>query len=228
MSPAQEAHPEDGRAHRLGRPSTPRLSVDKIGHEALALLEEEGFLSLPRLAERLGVRQSAFYKHVSSRADIVELARGALSERVVLGPLSGDLPTLVTQVFDTLRTTYQSVPALLPLILVQPVTNLKVLAIYDRIAQALLAAGIPDRFILPAIEAIDSAAIGAAQDMQTMENALKVPDPNAMEFPHLLRAQTATAQERIDRFDFLARTLAAGLTATAMPTATGRPPADAS
>ncbi|MFJ3957398.1 TetR/AcrR family transcriptional regulator [Arthrobacter sp. NPDC090010] len=215
MSPAQQAHPDGGRSHRLGRPSTPRLNVEKIGHEALALLEEEGVLSLPRLAERLGVRQSAFYKHVASRADIVELARGALAERMVFPRPSRDLPVLVTQLFDSLLDTYRGVPAILPLILVQPVTNPGVLAVYERIAEALLAAGVPDSLVLPAVEAIDSAAIGAALDTQAMENAWSVPQEQAAGFPHLVRVQTALASGGVDRFGFLARTLAEGLKVTA-------------
>ncbi|MGO4455115.1 TetR/AcrR family transcriptional regulator [Arthrobacter sp. RAF14] len=214
MNPPQAAEPQGGRVHRLGRPSVPRLTVDKIGQEALALLEEEGILSLPRLAERLGVRQSAFYKHVSSRAEIVELARGALAERTVFGKLSRQLDVLVVEVFESLLKTYQSVPALLPLILVQPVTNPEALAIYERIATALCSAGVPDRLVLPTIEAIDSAAIGAALDTQAMENAWQVPEGSRADFPGLVQAQEATARDRSDRFDFLARTLAAGLSVT--------------
>jgi len=219
MNPPQAAEPQGGRVHRLGRPSVPRLTVDKIGHEALALLEEEGALSLPRLAERLGVRQSAFYKHVTSRADIVELARGALAERTVFGKLSRQLDVLVVEVFEALLKTYQGVPALLPLILVQPVTNAEALAVYEQIASALLDAGVPDRLVLPTIEAIDSAAIGAALDTQAMENAWQVPEDSHGDFRNLVRAQEAVAKDRSDRFDFLARTLAAGLSVTAAPEA---------
>ncbi|MBO9704404.1 MAG: TetR/AcrR family transcriptional regulator C-terminal domain-containing protein [Arthrobacter sp.] len=219
MNPPQAAEPEGGRVHRLGRPSVPRLTVDKIGQEALALLEEEGVLSLPRLAERLGVRQSAFYKHVSSRADIIELARGVLAERTAFGKLSRRLDVLVVEIFESLLKTYQGVPALLPLILVQPVTNPEVLGIYERIATALREAGVPDRLVLPTIEAIDSAAIGAALDTQAMEDAWQVPEHRRADFPSLVRAQEAAAQDRSDRFGFLARTLAAGLSVTAAPEA---------
>jgi AcrR family transcriptional regulator len=202
---------------RMGRPSTPRLSLHAIGHEALALLEEEGVLSLPRLAERLGVRQSAFYKHVSGRSDIVELARGALAERIPLPRLSGDLDTLVHQVFDVLRRTYQTVPALLPLILVQPMTHPEALAVYDRIAAAFEAAGVPKHLVLPAVETLDSAAIGAALDALTIESMWTFTDDQAAAFPNLAGARDALSTRPVDRFGFLADTLAAGLKRTAVP-----------
>ncbi|MEA5455145.1 TetR/AcrR family transcriptional regulator C-terminal domain-containing protein [Sinomonas sp. JGH33] len=214
---ARAADAENGEVHRLGRPRVPRLSLERIGHEALAMLEEEGTLSLPRLAERLGVRQSAFYKHVSGRAEIVELARGALAERAPLPEPAADFAELVRGTFHALRGTYQSVPALLPLILTQPVSNPAALAIYDRLAAAFGAAGVSGHLILPAIEAIDSAAIGAALDSLTIEAAWQVPPGKAASFPHLVAAQEALAARSVDRFAFLAETLAAGLASAASP-----------
>ncbi|MDQ4504384.1 hypothetical protein [Sinomonas sp. ASV322] len=205
----------DADVHRLGRPRVPRLSLERIGHEALALLEEEGTLSLPRLAERLGVRQSAFYKHVSGRAEIVELARGALAERAPAFEPAADFAQLVRGTFNALRSAYETVPALLPLILVQPVSNPTALAIYDRLAAAFGEAGVPRHLVLPAIEAIDSAAIGAALDSLTIETAWQVPERDAASFPHLVAAQEALAARRVDRFAFLADTLAAGLASAA-------------
>lgn len=212
---SQAADDQATPVRRMGRPSTPRLSLHAIGHEALALLEEEGVLSLPRLAERLGVRQSAFYKHVSGRSDIVELARGALAQRVPLPKLSADLDTLVRQVFDVLRRTYQTVPALLPLILVQPMTHPDALAVYDRMAAALEAAGVPKHLVLPAVETIDSAAIGSALDSLTIESMWRFTDEQAADFPNLAGARNALSARRVDRFEFLADTLAAGLKRTA-------------
>lgn len=200
---------------RLGRPRTPRLSRKAIGRAALAMLEEEGSLSLPRLAERLGVRQSSFYKHVTGRQEIIELARGALVDRVQAPELSTDsLDAVIRQTFDALRNAYREVPALLPLMLAQPVSHPAALELYDRFAAAFEQAGTPAHLIIPALETLDSAAIGATLDAYTMEAAWKIDDEDRSQYPHLSGAQEAVSAERVDRFAFLADVLSAGLRAT--------------
>jgi AcrR family transcriptional regulator len=200
---------------RLGRPRTPRLSRKEIGRAALAMFEEEGSLSLPRLAERLGVRQSSFYKHVTGRQEIIELARGALVDRVPVPEFGADnLDAVIRQTFDALRKAYRQVPALLPLMLAQPVSHPAALALYDRFAAAFELAGTPVHLIIPALETLDSAAIGATLDAYTMEAAWKIEDEDQPRYPHLSAAQEAVSAERVDRFAFLADVLSAGLRAT--------------
>lgn len=196
----------------MGRPLTPRLSRKVIGREAIALFVEEGALSIPRLAERLGVRQSSFYKHVSGRQEIIELARGHLVDLVPTPtPAPHDLNGTVRQIFESLRSAYCLVPALLPELLTQPVTNLAALELYDSFAKALEQAGCPLHLVIPSIEAIDSAAIGASMDALTMENAWAIEDKDRPNLPSLSAAQQALTTHHIDRFAFLADILAAGL-----------------
>lgn len=179
------------------------------------MLENEGSISIPRLAESLGVRQSSFYKHVTGRQEIIELARGALVDRVPLPKLStANLDDVIRQTFDALRTGYRQVPALLPLMLTQPVSHPAALELYDRFAAAFQAAGTPAHLIIPALESIDSAAIGATLDAYTMEAAWDIPDADRPQYPHLSAAQAAVATEHVDRFAFLADVLSAGLRAT--------------
>jgi AcrR family transcriptional regulator len=200
---------------RIGRPRTPRLSRKAIGRAALEMLEHEGSISIPRLAESLGVRQSSFYKHVTGRQEIIELARGALVDRVPPPQLSADsLEGVIRETFDALRTAYRQVPALLPLMLTQPVSHPAALELYDRFAAAFQLAGTPAHLIIPALESIDSAAIGATLDAYTMEAAWDIPDADRTQYPHLAAAQAAVAAKHVDRFAFLADVLAAGLRAT--------------
>jgi AcrR family transcriptional regulator len=200
---------------RIGRPRTPRLSRKAIGRAALEMLENEGSISIPRLAESLGVRQSSFYKHVTGRQEIIELARGALVDRVPPPQLSADsLEGVIRETFDALRTAYRQVPALLPLMLTQPVSHPAALELYDRFAAAFQLAGTPAHLIIPALESIDSAAIGATLDAYTMEAAWDIPDADRTQYPHLAAAQAAVAAKHVDRFAFLADVLAAGLRAT--------------
>ena len=199
---------------QLGRPRTPRLSRQAIGAAALALFEEEEGLSLPRLAERLGVRQSSFYKHVTGRQEIIELARGSLVDRVRLPQtVSEDLNGLIRQIFEALRSTYSQVPALLPQLLTQPVSNPAALALYDRFAESFVRAGVPIHLVIPTLETLDSAAIGASLDALTMESAWSITEEDRARFPHLSAAQQAVAIRRVDRFAFLADVLSAGLRA---------------
>ncbi|AUZ34604.1 hypothetical protein C3B78_09155 [Arthrobacter sp. PGP41] len=199
---------------RIGRPRTPRLSRKQIGREALAMFEEESGLSIPRLAERLGVRQSSFYKHVTGRDDIIELARGSLADRVHVPDLTAaNLEVLIRQIFDALRTAYSLAPALLPLLLAQPVSHPAALALYDKFAEAFLRVGVPDHLIIPTLETLDSAAIGASLDAITMESAWDIPEPHRADFPHLSAAQQAVTTSHMDRFAFLADVLSVGLKA---------------
>jgi AcrR family transcriptional regulator len=199
---------------QLGRPRTPRLSRKAIGRAALEMIEEEESLSIPRLAERLGVRQSSFYKHVTGRQEIIELARGALVERAPKPELtSGSLDDVIRQTFEALRTAYSLAPALLPLLLTQPVSHPAALEAYDRFAEAFELAGTPRHLVLPALETLDSAAIGASLDAITMESAWSIKDEDQGTYPHLIAAQKAVAQHPVDRFTFLADVLSAGLRA---------------
>ncbi len=201
----------------MGRPPTPLLSRSSIAEGALALLQEEGSFSLPRLAARLGVRQSSFYKHVSGRAEIIELVRGTLVARLDLDLSDADdLETVIRRIFDLLRRGYASVPALVPLMLDQPVTHPEVLALYDGFAGKLAAVGVPVDLVLPTLEALDSAAIGAALDAISIESAWQLPEDGSTAFPHLAAAQQASATDQELRFRFLADVLVAGLRSTTL------------
>lgn len=199
---------------QLGRPRTPRLSRKAIGRAALAMFEEEESLSIPRLAERLGVRQSSFYKHVKGRQEIIELARGSLVDRLPMpDQVPQDLDGLIRQTFEVLKSTYSLVPALLPLLLRQPVSHPAALALYDRFAESFVRAGVPIHLVLPTLEGLDSAAIGASLDAMTMESAWNIKEEDRENFPHLAAAQQALATHQVDRFAFLADVLSAGLRA---------------
>ncbi|WP_314196425.1 hypothetical protein [uncultured Arthrobacter sp.] len=199
---------------RMGRPRIPRLSRKAIGREALMMFEEEEGLSIPRLAERLGVRQSSFYKHVTGRQEIIELARGSLVDRVRIPESApADVDTAIRQIFEALRSAYSQVPALLPLLLAQPVSHPAALALYDRFAGTFVSTGVPAHLVIPTLETLDSAAIGASLDAITMESAWSISEEDRPSFPHLSAVQQALATVQVDRFAFLADVLSAGLRA---------------
>ncbi|MFP3480430.1 hypothetical protein SB780_36875, partial [Burkholderia sp. SIMBA_057] len=89
-------------------------------------------------------------------------------ERMLVPELaSHDLDLLIRQIFDSLRTAYSLAPALLPLLLTQPVSHPAALALYDKFAEAFSRAGVPDHLLIPTLETLDSAAIGASLDAIT-------------------------------------------------------------
>lgn len=64
----------------------PRLTLDRIVAEALALLDEEGVarLTMRRLAERLGTGSTTLYWHVKTKDDVLDLAMDAVFGEVAL------------------------------------------------------------------------------------------------------------------------------------------------
>ena len=68
----------------MARPSAPILSAENIAKAALALMDATGEFTISAVAERLGVRPSSLYKHVSGRHDIVEGIRALAMSEVAL------------------------------------------------------------------------------------------------------------------------------------------------
>lgn len=190
----------------------------RIAEAAREMLQEEGSFSMPRLARRLGVRQSSFYKHVSGRGEIIELVRGSVVENMDTD-LSGtdDLESVIRRIFDLLRRGYSSVPALVPLMLDQPVTHPTVLALYDAFAARLLETGVPGELVLSILETLDSAAIGAALDAISIESAWQLPEDGAESFPHLDAVQRLSTTDQGLRFRILVDVLVAGIRSTLPP-----------
>ena len=68
----------------MARPSTPILSAEKIAQTALELVDVTGEFTVGAVADRLGVRPSSLYNHVSGRDDIVEGMRTLAMSEVAL------------------------------------------------------------------------------------------------------------------------------------------------
>ncbi|NUP02921.1 MAG: TetR family transcriptional regulator [Nonomuraea sp.] len=69
----------------------PRLTLDRIVAEAVALLDEEGVarLTMRRLAERLGTGSTTLYWHVKTKEDVLDLALDAVFAEVPLPGATG-------------------------------------------------------------------------------------------------------------------------------------------
>lgn len=170
----------------MARPRSPLLSVDAIVTAALALVDETGDFSFPRVARRLGVSQSALYHHIDNREHIVELMRG----RVFGAPTPVDVENLPWE--DALRALVRAYrgcmvahPRLVPHLITQTVQDLGVIGIYEDMAVVLERAGLGRAALVPAISTIDYLVLGSALDVTAPEVVWAPPEGR---FPVLSRA----------------------------------------
>lgn len=78
MSKATETDKVSSTARpRRGRPTSAKLTQDRIAEAALELIDERGWdsLTMTALATRLHVRAPSLYHHIESQADLIHLVR---------------------------------------------------------------------------------------------------------------------------------------------------------
>ncbi len=196
----------------MARPLVPLISIDALVTAALALVDEAGDFSLPKLAKRIGVSQSSIYNHVSGREEILELMRGRIIAESPYALGDGeDWEAALRAIVRSYRDAFARHPRLAPLLVLQTVQDDQVLALYENLAVALEGAGFRGRDVVSAISTIDSFALGFALD-------LAAPDvvwaPPAQGYPTLTGAltQAGPPEERGEAaFDFGLEILIAGL-----------------
>ncbi|MUN63170.1 TetR/AcrR family transcriptional regulator [Kocuria sediminis] len=201
----------------MARPRSPLLSVDAIVTAALALVDETGDFSFPKVARRLGVSQSALYNHIDNREHIVELMRG----RVFAAPAPVDLENSPWE--DALRALVRAYrgctvahPRLVPLLITQTVQDLGVIGIYEDMAVVLERAGLGREAVVPAISTIDYLVLGSALDLTAPEVVWAPPEG---QYPVLSRAIAGlgSVEERADAaFSFGLEVLVAGVRTQAL------------
>ncbi|MDQ0819552.1 AcrR family transcriptional regulator [Arthrobacter sp. V4I6] len=201
----------------MPRPHSPLLSVEAIVNAALALVDETGDFSFPKVARKIGVSQSALYNYIDNREHIVELMRGRLFADQVVPPVE-DLPwdEALRVLVRIYRDGFAAHPRLVPLLVTQTVQDVGVVSLYENIAFTLERAGLDLAHIGPAIATIDYLALGAALELTAPE---VVWSPPAGEFPALHRAvaHSGSVNERAESaFGFGLDVLVAGVRAKAL------------
>lgn len=73
----------------MPRPSQRLLSPEIITEAAMRMVDLTGDFTMPGLAERLKVRPSSLYNHVSGRAEIIELMRARMMAGIVVADPDG-------------------------------------------------------------------------------------------------------------------------------------------
>ncbi|UOQ56828.1 TetR/AcrR family transcriptional regulator C-terminal domain-containing protein [Leucobacter allii] len=157
----------------MARPRTARLSPERIGREAIALVEGGQELQLIPLARRLGVSVSSLYHHVDGREGVIHAMRRELVARH-LAPTAdaGDWEARIRQEVERTWRMYAEHPRVLQHMLTVVIDEPDVLRFYSALAAALDEAGLPEEEIVTAIEVIDAFSFGAALDALSPDEPL--------------------------------------------------------
>jgi len=145
------------------RPTQPILSRDLILRAALAQLDRTGRLSVPEVAQQLGVSVSSLYHHVKGRAAIIEGIRG-----LIVDWDAGDQRDWREMVADWARhyrDAFAKHPAAIPALVSQTVSDPAALQQYDALATVLADAGFSARSIVLSVSMLDTLCLGAALDV---------------------------------------------------------------
>lgn len=128
----------------MGRPRESLLDLDRIVDAALTLLDREGAAGLRtrRLATELGVAAPSLYHHVDGIGAILDAIRDRLSRDITV-PDWDDLawPEAVAAAARSYHASFARHPAVVPLLVAHPVTDVRTTAIYDAFIAKLVSAG---------------------------------------------------------------------------------------
>lgn len=187
----------------MARPHTPLLSEARI-LSAVRRLSRDGDFTLAQLARELDVRVSSIYHHVPSKAAIVHLLRRDWIQRLraELGDSTGR--DRLSRIVHSYAGFASEIPALVPLLVTEPLGDDELSWLYEELAATLSALGVPDHRILPMIGTIDAIVIGAAFDL--LAPPFQSSDVSVVGHPRLAAA-LATLPDGADRRDHLLATL---------------------
>jgi AcrR family transcriptional regulator len=196
----------------MARPSSPILSAEKIARAALELVDSTGEFTVGAVANRLGVRPSSLYNHVSGRDDIVEGMRALMmSDRALKFDLDASWDDAFPLLLREYRDAFARHPRLIPMLTSYTVVSETVMKMYGFMATILRRSGVPDDLLLDAITIMDSYVIGAALDVAAPD---EVWDPNAAtsDAMHAAIHAAPTGRARADRsFDIGLRVMLEGI-----------------
>ncbi|MFG1783155.1 TetR/AcrR family transcriptional regulator C-terminal domain-containing protein [Rhodococcus oryzae] len=200
----------------MPRPPQRLLSAEIIVDAALKMIDISGDFTMPGLAERLNVRPSSLYNHVSGRAEIIELMRARAMASIRIdehGEETGDWVATVAALAREYRLSYSKHPRLIPLLTAHTVQTDIAFGMYNALATAFTAGGFSPAEVLHAITALDSFVLGSALDLAAPQEVW-ASTPRANEPMRAALAAAGSAPTRADdAFEFGLRVLIAGLRA---------------
>lgn len=212
------SEPDVAPSRRRGRPSAPVLSRTKITGAAMALVHARGYraLTMAGLARQLKVAPSALYNHVASKDDVLRWVQDRVNSAI-------DADGFRTLAWDealvrwarSYRAAYARHAPLVALMAVTPITGAPhTVAMYERVASGLCAAGWPEDEVIAVITAVESFVLGSALDTTAPEDIFDVGDL-ALDAPVLAAVNRARPTGDVARqaFDLGLAALVEGLRA---------------
>jgi AcrR family transcriptional regulator len=126
----------------VGRPA--QISREEVLQASLAIADAGGLdaVTMQAVARRLGVTPMALYRHVASKADLLDaLVEGLLTE---FSPPAGDLPPVerLRAIGRSIREVARRHPSLFPLLLQRPAVTPESRRVRDSVCAALEEAGL--------------------------------------------------------------------------------------
>lgn len=157
----------------MARPLSPKLSPSIIAKAALDAVDHDGEFTIQGIAKKLKVSPSSLYNHIGSKADVVELMRGAVMRRMDLrsvDPSAPDWAASLRAIALEYRNAYALNPRLLPLVTAYSVRDATTINMYNLMAETLQTAGIASERQLDIITVIDNFVLGSALDAGAPED----------------------------------------------------------
>lgn len=173
-------------ARGRGRPAQPAVTRERLAQAALEITRSAGYqkLTMSRVAQHLGVAPSALYNHVSGKADLLVLLQDAVMGEVSVTELEDAAAGRrgVREAVHAWARSYRDVFAhhtpLIPVIATLPVEGARKTArMYDALAAALSAAGVPQERIMARVIALEAFLFGAAYDVDAPAEIFSYDDP---------------------------------------------------
>lgn len=154
------------------------LSPERIGAEAVALLDQEGLdaLSMRRLAERLGVEPSALYYHLPGKTQLIDTICEAITAEFPQPPEAPDWRAHLRATGAAWRAGLARHPAALPLFAAWQVRGRAWIAQGERAAVPLRRAGLSPEDAELAVRTLATFVLGHAHHIATADG--HVPDPD--------------------------------------------------
>ena len=136
-------HTSDGQTVRMGRPR--QIDRHAVLAASLDLADEAGLdaVTMQAVAKRLGVTPMALYRHVESKADLMDGVVERLLDEVEDPGDDVDWQDRLTTMGRSIRAIARRHPAVFPLLLQRPASTPTAVGSRNRIYDALIEAGVP-------------------------------------------------------------------------------------
>jgi AcrR family transcriptional regulator len=131
----------------VGRPS--KISQSSIVAASIAIADEHGLvgLTMKAVADHLAVTPMALYRHITDKADLLDLVVEALLTEIALPEIAlpetdGSWPEMLSDIGQAARKVARRHPTIFPLLLQRPATTPESKRVRDAVVSSLVSGGL--------------------------------------------------------------------------------------